>query len=112
MAEYSSTEELKRTLEVYVYALSEWRNAVDAISRNLEARGLSRIPVELGDERGLYRYAQHFVNGTYLGELPTWEGSDEILRIARSYLLSFEPLYAALEGLTQHLDEVSGEGSA
>ena len=96
-----------RALNAYVAALSTWRGWVDTLNREREAQGLGGV--DIGDERQLYRVAQGIVGASYLGDIQE-EDTDEFPRAARHYLLAFDRLLDALEGLTQRLKDVSGEG--
>ncbi len=68
----SLTRELRFALDAYVDARLGWRQIVEALRREREARGLTseRHP---NDERDLYRYARGVVAANYVGDLP--EGS-------------------------------------
>jgi hypothetical protein len=97
--------ELKATLAAYEEARRGWREVIILFNGERKTRGLEGTPVEINNERHLYRFARSWTDTAYIGKVP----EDDFAQLARAYLLTVDRLSKALENLSQHLNEISRE---
>jgi len=101
----SVINELKAMLAAYEEARRGWREVVILLNEKRETRGLESTPVDPNDERHLYQFARSWTDTSYIGKVP----EDDFAQLARTYLLQVGRLSKALENLSQHFNELSGE---
>jgi hypothetical protein len=107
------TRGLKEALEQYEQFREGLRVAAERYERLRETRVFSGEIVDPNDERQLYRFALKLVGAEYVGDLPDHFAVEAYAQLSRGYLLSVAKLSEvlepeALEGLRQHLDDISG----
>ncbi len=116
MAERGSeppTRGLREALEDYEQFREGLRVAAERYEQLRQDRGYSGKLVDPDDERQLYRFARALVGVEYVGDLPEDPAIDAYAHEARGYLLSVAKLSEvltaeSLEGLRQHLADISG----
>ena len=107
------TRGLRDALEHYEQFREGLRVAAQRYEQLRQDRGYSSKLVDPDEERQLYRFARALVGAEYVGDLPEDPAADAYAQEARGYLLSVAKLSEllepeALEGLRQHLAEISG----
>jgi hypothetical protein len=105
----SLTRELRFALDGYVDARLGWRQIVESLKQEVEAREGRQIVLDPNNEVHLYQHAQRWVETSYVGDLPENRTFDEIADRARRYVTEVGRLRDAVERMEQHLKNISEE---
>ena len=103
------TNELRAALGAYEEARQAWKGVCEAIAREAERRGEGSVSVP-SNEGELFTMARTQLDADYLEDVPRSVVTEALFTpAARLYLLAFDNLSVALEGVREQLEKISGQ---